>query len=372
MEKFPWMWLLVLMATVPVRAVLDLTGLQAIEGTWRAPVTLPCVYEPSADFEETSVVWKATQDGHGLRRIFERDAGSGDHILLTTFRGRLSIAKKTPGDVSLLIQELDMTDAGQYVCEVTSEARDKTRITTEWATMLKIVKVPVTKPVIMSGSMGSILPNGERTNLTCSADGSPPISYQWFKEVPGSSDELLGRTAVLEFDRLQTSDTGRYYCTAENRVSGKREQSDAVQLTVQDSTEVLTLQPESEVSTPAGRVLGPGTASLPLYIVIPIAVLCAVVVLVVASAVFCRRRRNETDNTYDVAYNNYAVTSGETFSAGPGVIGMCGFEEPNQVLSNNYTAEPTKDGVYVAMDLKTDNEYELLSHNMESEYEIGS
>lgn len=43
----------------------------------------------------------------------------------------------------------------------------------------------------------------------------------------------VGESAVLQFDSLQISDMGTYYCEAENRVSPQRAQkSEAVKLSV--------------------------------------------------------------------------------------------------------------------------------------------
>lgn len=48
--------------------------------------------------------------------------------------------------------------------------------------------------------------------------------------------------AVLMFESLQTSDTGKYYCEAENRASSQViKQSDAVQLTVRGKCPRLVL-----------------------------------------------------------------------------------------------------------------------------------
>ena len=65
------------------------------------------------------------------------------------------------------------------------------------------------------------------------ASGSPPISYRWFRGTPGGKALLLSSQAELAWDSLRPSDTGKYYCEAENRVgAGAVQQSDAVELTV--------------------------------------------------------------------------------------------------------------------------------------------
>ncbi|XP_044293764.1 V-set and immunoglobulin domain-containing protein 4 isoform X1 [Varanus komodoensis] len=414
MGRLAGTWFLVLLTTGGVTAVLDLQGLQVVNGTWRAAITLPCVYEPSADFKELRVIWKASWDA--LKTIFHRDANSGDQVLLTTFKGRLSVAKGLPGSVSLLIHQLEMTDTAQYTCEVSWEARNKSLIKRERMTTLKVIKVPASKPIITLSRNASVLPVGSRTSLTCSASGSPTITYKWFKEGPGSIDKLLGRTAVLTLDRLQASDSGSYYCTAENRVSSQRRRSDAVRLTVQES-EAPTLRPDTKEPTPTGAetttahwkhrvgtVAGPvdprraagtqtdpvatsrasrgdGTAagsfglrkaSLPLYLIVLIAVLCAALLIAVGLVILCRRKP-KSENRCEVTYTNYAMTSGDTIPVSLGIVPVCGveYEDPTQMFGNNYTMEPTKGGVYVTMGTNAINDYDILPNKMESEYEIG-
>ncbi|XP_042336452.1 V-set and immunoglobulin domain-containing protein 4 isoform X2 [Sceloporus undulatus] len=406
MEMLLWLGLLMLVSIVSGKGVLDLSGKQVVNGTWRASVTLPCVYKPLDGFKESSVVWKCSLQDHGTRTLLHRDEGSEDQTILTTFKGRASVRKQPPGDVSLQIEKLEMTDAGIYTCSVTWEARNKTRINKERVITFKVLKVPVSKPVIQSSNGASpILPEGARASLTCLAQGSPPITYQWFKEVAGSNGQIVSNGAVLTFEHLKRSDTGRYYCVVRNRVRTRTERSDALQLTVgEGSTELNTLHPSAKEHTTGtqsptlwpefkehttaaqgagttqstfgshGKVSerqGPRTAALPLYIIILIAVLCVVLVLAILSVAFCRRRA-KSDNTYKVSYNNNSmnVASGDE-RRGDASLGTCEgtYEEPNRNVENDYSEEPTKGSEYVAMGTKPENEYELLVNKMELEYE---
>ncbi|XP_010150856.1 PREDICTED: V-set and immunoglobulin domain-containing protein 4-like, partial [Eurypyga helias] len=212
---------------------LDLTGPSEIKGVWKGSTTLPCVYVPVENFVQQMLKWTVVHD-QSSGTVFRRD-GSGDHILLSEYRGRVSVRKDTPGDVSLHILNLEISDRGTYTCQVTWRASNNSLITKEITSKVEVVKVAVTKPVIRAGELGLTVPAGARTSLTCVASGSPPISYRWFRGTPGGKGLLLSSQAELAWDSLQPSDAGKYYCEAENRVgAGAVQQSDAVELTVTD------------------------------------------------------------------------------------------------------------------------------------------
>ncbi|NXP06621.1 VSIG4 protein, partial [Thinocorus orbignyianus] len=196
-------------------ALLDLSGVHQVNGTWMGSMTLPCTYTPSEDFTQQTLSWSVEKD-HSTSTIFRRD-NSGDHILLSRFRGRVSIPKHSPGDASLLIENLEIPDSGHYTCQVIWRSENNSLITRELTTMVKVVKVAVTKPIIRAGELGLTVPVGARTNLTCVASGSPPISYRWFRGTPGGKAQLLSSQDELVWARLQPSDTGTYFCEVENK-----------------------------------------------------------------------------------------------------------------------------------------------------------
>lgn len=101
-----------------------------------------------------------------------------------------------------------------------------------WAPPL-CVPVAATKPIIRAGQLGLTVPAGASTSLTCEASGSPPISYRWFRSAPAGKGVFLTSGAELAWHSLRPSDSGTYFCEAENRAgAGTVQRSDAVQLTV--------------------------------------------------------------------------------------------------------------------------------------------
>ncbi|NWQ81642.1 VSIG4 protein, partial [Columbina picui] len=196
-------------------ALLDLSGVHQVNGTWMGSTTIPCTYMPSEGFTQQTLSWSVERD-YSTSTILRRD-DSGDHILLSRFRDRVSVPKHSPGNVSLLIENLEIPDSGHYTCQVIWRSKNNNLITKEVTTTVKVVKVAVTKPVIVAGERGLTVPAGARTSLSCVASGSPPISYRWFRNSPGGKAQLLGHQAELVWDSPQPSDSGTYYCEAKNR-----------------------------------------------------------------------------------------------------------------------------------------------------------
>ncbi|NXX80072.1 VSIG4 protein, partial [Urocolius indicus] len=192
----------------------DLIGPNEIKGVWKGSATLPCAYVPVKEFVQETLLWTVVHD-QSSGTVFRRDK-TGDHVVLTEYKGRVSVLKDAPGNVSLNILNLEISDRGDYTCQVTWRNSNNSLIAKEITTQVEVVKVPVTKPVVRAGELGLTVPAGASTSLTCVASGSPPISYRWFRGTPGGKALLLSSQAELAWDSLRPSDTGQYYCEAQN------------------------------------------------------------------------------------------------------------------------------------------------------------
>ncbi|XP_077935743.1 hemicentin-1-like isoform X2 [Gasterosteus aculeatus] len=62
---------------------------------------------------------------------------------------------------------------------------------------------------------------GDSVTLTCSADANPAANYTWYKQDRTSDRRLLSEEPQLVFSSIQSSDSGRYFCTAENQLGRK-------------------------------------------------------------------------------------------------------------------------------------------------------
>ncbi|KAI3353499.1 hypothetical protein L3Q82_020019, partial [Scortum barcoo] len=83
---------------------------------------------------------------------------------------------------------------------------------------------PVYPPKLPSVSVSpsAEIVEGSSVTLTCSSDANPAANYTWYK----NNQRLLSLSSTqIIFSSIQSSDSGEYYCTAENklgmRISGK-------------------------------------------------------------------------------------------------------------------------------------------------------
>ncbi|XP_014743231.1 PREDICTED: V-set and immunoglobulin domain-containing protein 4-like isoform X2 [Sturnus vulgaris] len=365
-------------------AFLELSGPSEIKGVWKDSITLPCIYVPVEDLVQQTLTWTVVHD-KGSGTIFRRDS-SGDHVLLSEYRDRVSISKDAPGNVSLLIMSLEISDRGTYTCQVTWRDSNNSLIAKEIATNLEVVKVAATKPIIRAGEPGLTLPAGASTSLTCEASGSPPISYRWFRSDPAGTAELLSSGAELAWPSLRPSDSGTYFCEAENRAgAGAVQRSDAVQLTVTEKTqtEVVSRGTSAISRTPWGPTTAadlPITATtshsgvgypgknetirdfqrtgLSLYLVILIAVVCGAVVFLVISLILCIRKPKDAQ-AYDVKFHN-------SRAAAPSSTVL--YEEPIPSTENNYVMELGENKVSEEVNK---NVSDCVANPQESVYEVG-
>ncbi|XP_038550821.1 B-cell receptor CD22-like [Micropterus salmoides] len=69
----------------------------------------------------------------------------------------------------------------------------------------------------VSVSPSAEIVEGSSVTLTCSSDANPAAKYTWYKE----NQTLLSEEPQLVFSSIQSSDSGEYYCAAENQLGRK-------------------------------------------------------------------------------------------------------------------------------------------------------
>ncbi|XP_053931877.1 V-set and immunoglobulin domain-containing protein 4 isoform X2 [Cuculus canorus] len=339
MGEIVWIVLFV-MVFVSCSALLDLSGVHWVNATWMGSTTIPCTYTLSEGFTLQTLSWSIERD-YSISTIFRRD-DSGDHILLSRFRGRVSIPKHSPGNASLLIENLEIPDSGHYTCQVIWRSENKSLITKEVTTTVKVVKVPATKPIVRAGEPGLSVPAGSSASLTCEASGSPPLRYRWFRGTPGTAPRLLRSESELAWGSLRPSDAGTYFCEAEGRV-GAAQRSDAVELVVTGAAPA--------VPTP-----------------VPYALSAALGAAALGAILAARLRRRRSEPLYEVAFRSSADVTGLGTDEEAPV--KCLHKETNVKSETSNDTFTMKDSSHGSISVGKKHEYENLMSAMELEYEM--
>uniref|UniRef100_A0A3B3TP72 Ig-like domain-containing protein n=1 Tax=Poecilia latipinna TaxID=48699 RepID=A0A3B3TP72_9TELE len=74
------------------------------------------------------------------------------------------------------------------------------------------VKYPPSFPIVSRSFSGEVV-EGDSLTLACSADANPAATYTWYKEHEANP---LSKGPKLVFRSVQSSDSGKYFCAAEN------------------------------------------------------------------------------------------------------------------------------------------------------------
>uniref|UniRef100_A0A7N4NPP3 V-set and immunoglobulin domain containing 4 n=1 Tax=Sarcophilus harrisii TaxID=9305 RepID=A0A7N4NPP3_SARHA len=169
---------------VHLNAVPMLEGPKKLIGPWKGSVNITCTYRPMEGYSQHQVKWLIRQNNDPVT-IFVRD-GTGDHIQQTKYRGRLEVTKDTPGDVSLVLDNLEMDDRGEYVCQVTWKTADGGQLMREHMTELQIQKQSSKRPTtqMQPGKLTATTPYPEV--LRPSSPEPPARDQTW---TPGSFSE---------------------------------------------------------------------------------------------------------------------------------------------------------------------------------------
>ncbi|XP_076583708.1 uncharacterized protein LOC143319034 [Chaetodon auriga] len=87
----------------------------------------------------------------------------------------------------------------------------------------------VLKPPSVSVSPSGDIMEGSSVTLNCSSDANPAANYTWYKE--NVNVKALSEEAQLVFRSIQSSDSGEYYCAAENELGRRTSQHISINVT---------------------------------------------------------------------------------------------------------------------------------------------
>ncbi|KAF7205267.1 neurotrimin [Nothobranchius furzeri] len=120
---------------------------------------------------------------------------------------RVSLVTLNQEQFTIKIENVDMTDEGQYVCAVQTSSQPKT------TTVQLLVQVP---PKIINFSRDIVVNEGSNVTLMCQASGKPAPSFNW--NFISNSGDLASDGGYLEILSISRERAGTYECTAVNDI----------------------------------------------------------------------------------------------------------------------------------------------------------
>ncbi|XP_068187881.1 neurotrimin isoform X2 [Antennarius striatus] len=120
---------------------------------------------------------------------------------------RVSLVSLNQEEFTIKIENVDMTDEGQYVCAVQTSSRPRT------TSVHLLVQVP---PKIINLSRDSVVNEGSNLTLMCQASGKPEPTITW--KLISSSVDLGSEDEYLEIPSISRQRAGTYECTAVNDI----------------------------------------------------------------------------------------------------------------------------------------------------------
>ncbi|KAK0139268.1 B-cell receptor CD22 [Merluccius polli] len=112
----------------------------------------------------------------------------------------------------LVFDRIKSSDSGKYLCEAKNELGTKSA-----SISINVKYGPKHTSVISSPSGG--VKEGSSVTLSCSSDANPAANYTWFKD--NTVYRYMNQRQQLVFDRIKSSDSGKYLCEAKNEFGTK-------------------------------------------------------------------------------------------------------------------------------------------------------
>ncbi|XP_039883116.1 B-cell receptor CD22-like [Simochromis diagramma] len=86
---------------------------------------------------------------------------------------------------------------------------------------------------------------GGSLTLTCSSDANPAAQYSWYKK---NGQKPLSNEWQLSFSSIQPSDSGQYYCTAQNKVGRKKSEYTSIDVKYAPKPPSVSVSPSGEIT----------------------------------------------------------------------------------------------------------------------------
>uniref|UniRef100_A0A8D0D7R5 B-cell receptor CD22 n=1 Tax=Sander lucioperca TaxID=283035 RepID=A0A8D0D7R5_SANLU len=99
----------------------------------------------------------------------------------------------------------------------------------------------------VSVSPSAEIVEGRSVTLTCSSDANPAAKYTWYKKNGNPELQPLSENTSLVFRSIQSSDSGEYYCTAENELGRRTSRSISIDVKYAPKLPSVSVSPSAEI-----------------------------------------------------------------------------------------------------------------------------
>ncbi|KAI9529202.1 hypothetical protein NQZ68_013509 [Dissostichus eleginoides] len=141
----------------------------------------------------------------------------------------------------LFFRSIQSSDSGEYYCSAENELGRRTSANT----FIDVKYAPKLPSVSVSPS--AEIEEGSSVTLTCSSDANPAATYTWNKKNGKSDLPPLSDKPQLVFRSIQSSDSGQYFCTAENKLGTKASKEISIDVHYAPKTSSVSASPSAEI-----------------------------------------------------------------------------------------------------------------------------
>ncbi|XP_028419993.1 B-cell receptor CD22-like [Perca flavescens] len=141
----------------------------------------------------------------------------------------------------LVFSSIQSSDSGQYTCR----ARNSLGPNTSKPISIKVKYAP--KLPSTSVSPSGEIEEGSSVTLTCHSNAYPAANYTWYKKNGNPELQPLSENTPLVFRSIQSSDSGEYYCTAENELGRRTSRSISIDVKYGPKITSVSVSPSGEI-----------------------------------------------------------------------------------------------------------------------------
>ncbi|XP_053274849.1 B-cell receptor CD22-like [Pleuronectes platessa] len=206
----------------------------AIEGQERFPS--PTVYAPKPPSVSVSPSGEI-MEGSSVNLTCSSDANPAAKYTWYKRSGDKQVQRLSE-ETQFVLSSIRSSDSGEYYCTAENENTASKRV------LINVKYAP--KPPSVSVSPSGEIMEGSSVTLTCSSDANPAANYTWYKRSGDKQVQRLSEETQFVLSSIRSSDSGEYYCTAENEL-GRSSAKIFITVTYAPKPPSVSVSPSGEI-----------------------------------------------------------------------------------------------------------------------------